>query len=332
MRRARVLLTLCTMAILAVTLSSCAKKGVVEAGRKRITVVTTLFPLYDFARTIGQDKVDVSLLLPPGVEAHSFEPRPGDIVRINTADVFVYTGRFMEPWAADFLQSLTNKALIVVDASKGISLLETTDQHEEEAAAEDGHEVAREGVPAPAEHQYGRYDPHIWLDFSNAQKMVDTLCAALVEKDPPNRDSYLKNAADYKRKLESLDQEYRQALARCKYHTLIHAGHFAFGYMAKRYSLTFLSAYKGFSPDAEPTPRDISELIEKTKQSGVKYVYFEELISPRVAQTLAAEAGVQLLSLNGAHNVSKDTLARGDTFLSIMQRNLESLRKGLECQ
>ena len=102
--------------------------------------------------------------------------------------------------------------------------------------------------------------------------------------------------------------------------------------MAKRYNLTFLSAYKGFSPDAEPTPRDIGELIEKTKQSGVKYVYYEELISPRVAQTLAAEAGVELLPLNGAHNVSKDALARGDTFLAIMQRNLESLKKGLQCQ
>ena len=121
-----------------------------------------------------------------------------------------------------------------------------------------------------------------------------------------NKDFYLENAGDYKLKLERLDEEYRQSLAKCKYHTIIHAGHFAFGYLARRYNLTFISAYNGFSPDAEPTPRDIGELIEKTKQAGVKYVYFEELISPRVAQTLATEAGVQLLPLNGAHNVSKD--------------------------
>ena len=319
MRRARFLLVVCWAAILSVALSSCAKKGTVEGGRKRVTVVTTLFPLYDFARTIGQDKVDASLLLPPGVEAHSFEPRPGDIVRINVADVFVYTGRFMEPWVADLLRSLANKTLIVADASEGINLIEGTGEHEENESV------------AEATHPHGGMDPHIWLDFSNAQKMVDTICAALVEKDPQSKEFYLKNAEDYKRQLAGLDQEYQQALAQCRYRTIIHAGHFAFGYLAKRYSLTFLSAYKGFSPDAEPTPRDISELIEKTKQSGVKYVYYEELISPKVARTLAAEAGVQLLPLNGAHNVSRDALARGDTFLSVMQRNLESLKKGLEC-
>ncbi len=337
MRKARSLLMLCVTVVLCVAPASCTKKGAVQGGGKRITVVTTLFPLYDFARSIGQDKVAVSLLLPPGVEAHAFEPRPGDIVRINIADIFVYTGGFMEPWVADLLKSLTNKGLIVVAASQGIPLIQGVEQHEEgEKAAQEGHAAAKEGAaapkPTPAEHHHGGMDPHIWLDFANAQKMVDTIGAALVEQDPRNKDFYLQNAGDYKQKLESLDQEYRQALAHCKYHTIIHAGHFAFGYLARRYNLTFISAYKGFSPDAEPSPRDISELIETTKQAGVKYVYYEELISPRVAQTLAAEAGVQLLPLNGAHNVSRDALARGDTFLAIMQRNLESLKKGLECQ
>ena len=126
MSKTRLLLIVCWAAILGVVLASCAKKGAVEGGKKRITVVTTLFPLYDFARTIGQDKVEVTLLLPPGVEAHSFEPRPADIVRINTADVFVYTGRFMEPWVADLLQSMTNKTLVVVDASRGVNLIEGT--------------------------------------------------------------------------------------------------------------------------------------------------------------------------------------------------------------
>jgi zinc transport system substrate-binding protein len=320
MSKTRLFRAVCLTAILGVTLASCAKKGATEGGKQQITIVTTLFPLYDFARAIGQDKVEVTLLLPPGVEAHSFEPRPADIVRISTADVFVYTGRFMEPWVAELLKSLTTKTLVVVDASRGVNLIEGTGAHEEEDNV------------AEAEHHHGRFDPHIWLDFANAQKMVDSICAALVEKDPANRDLYIKNADDYKRKLTSLDQEYRQSLANAKYRTIVHAGHFAFGYLAKRYNLTFLSAFKGFSPDAEPTPRDIGELIEKTKQSGVKYVFYEELISPRVAQTLAAEAGVELLPLNGAHNVSKDALARGDTFLAIMQRNLESLKKGLQCQ
>jgi zinc transport system substrate-binding protein len=324
-------------AMLCVVLASCGKKETANPEKKRVAVVTTLFPLYDFARSVGQDKADVTLLLPPGVEAHTFEPRPGDIVRINVADVFVYTGRFMEPWVDDLLKSITNKTLIVVDSSEGLSLIEGADQHEEdEDAAQENDHAAKEGLPAhgqpQATHHHGRMDPHIWLDFSNAQKMVDTICAAMVKKDPQNKDFYIKNAGEYKLQLDRLDQEYRGALASCKYRTIIHAGHFAFGYLAKRYGLTFLSAYKGFTPDAEPTPKNMSELIEKTRQSGVKYVYYEELISPKVAKTLAEETGVGLLPLNGAHNVSKEAMARGDTFLSIMQRNLESLKKGLECR
>jgi zinc transport system substrate-binding protein len=162
--------------------------------------------------------------------------------------------------------------------------------------------------------------------------MVDNICAAMVQKDPQNKDFYTANAAAYRQKLEQLDGQYRRTLEKCKSRTIIHAGHFAFGYMAKRYNLTFLSAYKGFTPDAEPTPKDMADLIDKMKQAGVKYVYFEELISPKVAQTLAQETGAQLLPLNGAHNVSKEALARGDTFISIMERNLDSLKKGLECQ
>ena len=307
------LVGICALTAILIVLPSCARKDA-GGGKQRLSVVTTLFPLYDFAREIGEDKVDVTLLLPPGVEAHTFEPRPADMVRIDRADVFVYTGRFMEPWVADLLKGVTNKSLAVVDSSEGISLLEEAD-HDEEAG-----------------HPHGGMDPHIWLDFSNAAKMVDNICAAMVQKDPQNKDFYTANAAAYRQKLEQLDGQYRRTLEKCKSRTIIHAGHFAFGYMAKRYNLTFLSAYKGFTPDAEPTPKDMADLIDKMKQAGVKYVYFEELISPKVAQTLAQETGAQLLPLNGAHNVSKEALARGDTFISIMQRNLESLKKGLECQ
>jgi zinc transport system substrate-binding protein len=311
-------LVVCAALILCLAFASCAKKETGAGAEKRIVVVTTLFPLYDFARNIGQDKVEVTLLLPPGVEAHMFEPRPADMVRIDKADVFVYTDRFMEPWVADLLKSVTNKSLVVVDSSAGVSLIE-----------EAGHDEAGE---EPAGHQHGGMDPHIWLDFSNAQKMVDNICAAFVQKDPQNKDFYTDNATACKQKLDQLDGQYRQALEKCKYRTIVHAGHVAFGYMARRYHLTFLSAYKGFSPDSEPSAKNMADLIEKMKQAGVKYVYFEELISPKVAETLAGETGAQLLPLNGAHNVSKDALVRGDTFISIMQRNLDSLKKGLECQ
>ena len=151
-------------------------------------------------------------------------------------------------------------------------------------------------------------DPHIWLDFANAQKMVDNICKAMITKDPNNKGLYITNADDYKLKLEKLDKEYHSALSNCKHRTIINTGHFAFGYLAKRYNLTFVSAYKGFTPDSEPTPRDMAGLIDTIKKSGIKYLYYEEMLSPKVAQVLEKETGAELLSLNGAHNVSKEAM------------------------
>ncbi len=292
---------------------SCGKKE--KAGSEgKITIVTSLFPLYDFAKNIGGDKVDVSLLLPPGVESHSFEPRPTDIVRINNADIFIYTGKFMEPWVDEIVKSVTSSKLLIVDSSAGVTLISQL----EEFPDEDKHG--------------GAEDPHIWLDFSNAQKMVNNICEAMTKKDPQNKDFYLKNAADYNAKLSGLDEEYKTALAGCRQHTVIYGGHFAFGYMAKRYNLKFISAYRGFTPDAEPTPKNLAELVDKIRQLGVRCIYYEELISPKVAETLSEETDAMLLPLSSAHNVSKADLAEGAGFISIMKKNLENLRMGLDCQ
>ncbi len=282
---------------------------------KKITVITSLFPLYDFARNIAGEKANVTLLLPPGVEAHNFEPRPADIAKISEADIFIYTGRFMEPWVDDLVKSVDNKNLLIVDSGSGAALISQSEEFPEE----EGHA-----------HDIGATDPHIWLDFSNARKMVNNICEALAKKDPQNKDFYLKNAASYVAKLSELDRLYQTALAECRQHTVVYAGHFAFGYMVKRYNLKFISAYRGFTPDSEPTPKNLAVLIEKIKQLGTKYIYYEELISPKVAETLSEETGAKLLPLNAAHNVSKDAMDKGVGFIDIMKKNLENLKMGLE--
>lgn len=280
----------------------------------KLEVITSLYPIYDFSIQIGKDRVNVSLLLPPGVEAHTFEPKPRDIIRINKADIFIYTGKFMEPWIDDVLAGIRNKKLLVVDTSKGIELIgESSDE-------EKGH------------HHHGDKDPHIWLDLANAQKMVDSIAQAFAKQDPSNGDFYFKNAREYKTKLQELDEKFRQTFARCRHRTFICGGHFAFGYFAKRYNLNFVSPYKGFSPDSEPTPRSIAELIEKIRRLGLKYIYYEELIDPKVARAISRETGVKLLLLNGGHNITKEQLERDVSFLSIMEDNLNNLKLGLECQ
>jgi len=276
----------------------------------KISVVTTLFPLYDFTKNIGQDNVEVSLLLPPGVESHSFEPKPGDIVKISEADVFVYTGRFMEPWAEDIVKGIANKKLIVVDASNGINMIP--------------------GVFHDADEPAGSLDPHIWLDFDNAKIMVDNITRALAEKNPSNAQYYHQNADEYKSALSNLDNEYKTALSKCQRKEIIYGGHYAFGYLARRYGIEHIAA-QGLSPDAEPTAQDLVQLVEQIKAKNIQYIFYEELTSPKIAETLSRETNTQMLLLNAAHNLTKEDFENQATFLAIMKANLENLKIGLQC-
>ncbi|HEX2966755.1 MAG TPA: zinc ABC transporter substrate-binding protein [Syntrophorhabdaceae bacterium] len=300
----------------AMTLTCCQKETPGPQSRE-VSIVATLFPLYDFARQITGDKARVVLLLPPGVEAHSFEPRPGDLMSINKADLFLYTGNNMEPWVPKVLHAVDNKQLTVVDTSKGVKALTSTKEHSE---TED---VSHEG--------HSDVDPHIWLDFSDAQVMVDNILNGLKNKDTRDFSLFLERAAGYQKRLEDLDQRFKNTLSHCDKHIFIHAGHSAFNYLANRYNLQYVSAYAG-SPNAEPTPRRLIELKEIIRKNGIKYIYYEELIRPRIAEVLSRETGVKLLKLNGAHNITKDEAAQGKTFIDLMEENLANLKVGLECR
>jgi zinc transport system substrate-binding protein len=313
-----------SLPILAITiliflfLPSCQRNEKLTIRETKLKVVTTIFPLYDFAKQVGREKVEVSLLLPPGVEAHAFEPRPADIKRIQDSDIFLFTNKFMEPWVGGLLKGIDTRGLTVVDTSEGVMLLHGTDNH-----GDDGHADTEDS---------GSTDPHIWLDLSNAIRMVDTIASQFIAKDPRGKDFYARNAEEYKKKLEELDKKYKNGLANCANRVIVHAGHFAFGYLTKRYGLTYVSAYKGFSPDAEPTPKRLVEITKTVRKYGVKYIYYEELSAPRVADVIAKETGCGLLMLHGAHNVSKEEMNSGITFISLMERNLENLKVGLQCR
>ncbi|HVN97926.1 MAG TPA: metal ABC transporter substrate-binding protein [Syntrophorhabdaceae bacterium] len=281
-------------------------------GKKPPVVVATLFTVYDFARHIADGRANVTLLLPPGVEAHSFEPKPGDMLKIADADLFLYTGKYMEPWVESVLRGADNKKLLVVDTSSGITLMQDSQEFGER-------------------HSPDAYDPHIWLDFTNAQKMVDNILKGLVQIDPENGDFYTQNAGAYKAQLEDMDKEYKDGLSNCKRDTFVHGGHFAFNYLAHRYHLHYVSAYAG-SPNAEPSPKKMIELKKMIERDNVRYIYYEELITPRVAEVLARETGVKLLKLSGAHNISKEELADGKTFIDLMKENLKNLEVGLQCR
>jgi zinc transport system substrate-binding protein len=309
-----------SLLLICVTLvCACQKKEAHAPAEKKLTVVTTLFPLYDFTRAIGGDKADVSLLLPPGIEPHTFEPKPADVMKVNKADIFVFTNEYMEPWAKSFLNGLPTRDITVVDTSKGVTLVKA------------GPEEAHKGEHGDQHHHHGGMDPHIWLDFANAQIMVDNILAGMVAKDPANRDYFTARAAAYKAELTKLDDEFRTGLAGCGKRVFLHGGHYAFGYLAKRYGLQYQSA-SAVNADAEPTPSRMAELVKLMRANGLKYVYSEELLSPRSAETLAREAGATVLLLHGAHNISRDDFTKGVTFISLMKKNLEQMRIGLQCR
>jgi zinc transport system substrate-binding protein len=308
--------------LISIAVISCKKSDKApETETPRLRVVTSLYPVYDFARNIGKQRVELSLLLPPGVEPHSFEPRPADIVNLNKADIFIYTNKFMEPWVGDIIKGIDNNKAMLLDSSKGIVFMEEKDEdrdHKGRGSHRDAH--IHEGM-----------DPHIWLDLDNAIKMVDTIRDAFIQKDHTGREFYTKNADEYKAVLRELDRRFQTGLSSCKKKVFITGGHFAFGYLARKYGLTYISAY-GFSPDAEPTPGQLVKITKLLKQQGLKYIFHEELLMPRVADTLAKETGAQLLFLHGAHNISREEFERGTSFVKLMEKNLENLEKGLECR
>lgn len=307
--------------VLAALASGCRKteeKGAGGSGKLRI--VATIFPVYEFARAVAGDKAEVTLLLPPGMEPHSFEPQPGDIVRVSNADLFIYTNRYMEPWAGEIVKGAGGRKLTVVDASRGAKFLKAGEGNNHDDHGHGGHNHGGEGM-----------DPHLWLDFTNSQLMVDNIAAALAERDPANRSVYLANAAAYRARLADLDERYRKGLASCATRTILHGGHYAFGYLANRYGLRYLSAY-AVSADAEPTPAKLAQLVNQVRAEGLKYIFTEELLDPRTAETIARETGASILMLHGAHTVSKADLDRGVTFMELMEKNLKNLREGLQCR
>jgi len=276
-------------------------------------IITSVFPLKEFAETVCGDRGEVNLLIPPGAEIHTWKPRPSDIIRISSADVFIYIGQDLEPWLHDILESVRSEELRVLEASEGISLIE-----------EESHEH-------PHGHEHAGVDPHIWLDFEIDQIIVDKIAAILSEVDPEGASVFWRNAGLYKKKLQQLDMKYREELNRCVHRTFILGGHAAFGYVARRYNLHQISLY-GLSPDSKPTPKQLIEVVEQAKEHRTEAIFFEIAVSDELARVIAKEVGARTLVLNPGANLTKEQLKSGVTFFDIMNKNLESLKDGLICK
>lgn len=302
------------LSVISVFIISCKDNKPQKNLQKNISIITTLFPLYEFTRQIVSENANVIILLPPSVEPHSFEPKPSDIAQLHNADVIVYTGKDMEPWMEKIIKSIDTNKVKVIDSSIGITLLKSTDIHSHHKHHNNNNEA----------------DPHIWLDFENAQKMIDNIYKGIAEVRPDKKDLFKKNSEIYKEKLANLDSLYREELLKCPKRVIISGGHQSFNYLCNRYGLRCLSAY-GLSPNSEPTAKTLSNLIKTIKKEGINYVFFEDVVNPRVSETLSKETGVHLLQLRAGHNLRADEFKKGITYQSLMEDNLKNLKKGLQC-
>lgn len=298
------------------TFSSCSQPLSPANDSGKIKVVTTLFAQYDFTRRVAGELADVTLLLKPGVESHTYEPSPSDIVTIGNSDLFIYTGKYMENWAQGIISGLSGEKTTVLDVSEGISLINTADEHKDD---ENGHDDT---------HMH-QMDPHIWTSPANAIIMVKNIAAALSKTDPVHADTYNANARDYISELQTLDNDFSEMINSSKRREIMFGGRFAMYYFAQHYGLECMSAYDSCSSEAEPVAKLVAKIIDKIKSENIGAVYYEEMSNHSVADRIAEDTGASALLLHSCHNVSIEELARGETYLSLMRRNLENLRKGL---
>nr|WP_288827250.1 metal ABC transporter substrate-binding protein [uncultured Clostridium sp.] len=303
-----------TAAVSAALLSGCGRKKEADNSGK-LSVMASFYPMYDFAVKIGGDKVDVTNMVPAGTEPHDWEPATKDITSLEKADVFVYSGAGMEHWAEDVLKTLKNKNLTVAEASSGITLMK-------------GHE-REEGESQEAEsEEHGEFDPHVWLSPVNAKKEMENIKDAFVKADPENEAYYQANYETYAGKFDELDKKFKDTLSPLPNKSVVVA-HEAFGYLCNAYGLTQMGI-EGLSPDSEPDPARMAEVIDFVKENKVKTIFFEDLVSPKVAETIAKETGAKTEVLNPLEGLTDEQLKDGDDYFSVMEKNLTVLKEALE--
>ena len=266
----------------------------------KISIVTTIYPVYDFTCNIAGDHAEVINLVPAGTEPHDFELSTGDMMLLEQADMFIYNGAGMENFVDKTLAGLSNKELVSVEAATNVKLLEN------------GHIT----------------DPHTWLSIENAKKECEAIKDSLVMIDPDNTEDYEENYKEYINKLDELITEYEDGLKDRK-KDLIVVAHEAFGYMCDEFDLT-QQGIESINADAEPDSSRMKELIDICRDNEVKIVFFEELVSPKVAETIASEAGAETMVLNPIEGLTAEQEEQGLDYIGIMRSNLDALKKALD--
>ena len=284
-------------------LSGCEAKDYTD----KIKIVTTVFPCYDFARAIAGDNADITMLVRPGSESHSFEPTPADMKKTADCDAFIMRGGESEDWAVRLAEQEKESDRVTVKLNEMVTLLEADHHHGQNA----------------------EYDEHIWTSPQNAVKMCRAVCDAICSIDPENKEYYESNFEKYKREILTLDDEFK-AVSQGKNKTLVFGDRFPFLYFVTEYSLNYKAAFPGCAEESEPDINTLLQLIEFIKEENISTVFYTEFSSGKTADMLVSETNAEKRLFHSCHNVTKEEWERGETYVSLMKNNLEVLKEALK--
>jgi zinc transport system substrate-binding protein len=294
------------LSFLLVIFAASKSKPVPKVESGKIIVATSFYPLAEFAKRIGGDYVDVVNITPAGVEAHDYEPTPRDITSIRVSKIFLYQGAGFDPWAERVAQDLIGTDIKVMNITNQFDL----------------RSIASDGTSAK--------DPHVWLDPVLAQKEVKIIRDALISVFPQHSDTFNQNADAFNVKLAELDVFIGKSLTGCALSDII-VSHQAFSYFSSRYGINE-TAISGISPEEEPSAQRLGEVAQLAKEKNIKTIFFETLASPKLAETVAREAGLTTSVLNPLEGLTLEEIRAGKDYLSVMTDNVHNLQQALQCQ
>lgn len=308
-----------------VSLTGCSNKN----KESKLTIISTSFPGYDFARAITKDSdnVEVKMLLKPGAEMHDFEPTPQDIKSIKNSDIFIYVGGDSDEWIEDVLNDIDT------DKTKIIKLMDLVDTVEEEhVEGMEGHHHDEDDEEHEEEHEHEEkieYDEHVWTNPINAITITNKLKDEVVKIDNENKELYEKNASNYVNELTNIDNEIKDIVKNGKRKEIIFGDRFPLRYFVDEYGLSYYAAFPGCSEQTEASAKTISFLINKVKEDKIPVVFHIELSNGKIANTIAKETGAKVLEFKTAHNISQKDFDAGVTYVDIMKDNIKVLKEAL---
>lgn len=320
-----------TVFLLVISLSGCRSESSVQEQEEKIQVVTTIFPQYDFVRQIAGEQVEVSMLLKPGEETHSYEPTPRDILKIQNCDLFIYVGGENDEWVEEILESIDTekfRMLRLIDCVDTVN-----EEHVEGMKEERGHNHGEEEHEHEEEdhgsHKTLTPDEHVWTSPENAMEIVKEITKVLAELDPAQKPIYEKNERAYLDRLEALDKEFRTVVSTAKRDVLLFGDRFPFRYFADAYDLKYYAAFPGCASDTEPSAATMAFLIRKVEQEHIPVILKMELSNENIANAIAETTGAKVKSFYSCHNLTAKEFAQGETYLSMMKKNVQTLKEAL---